>query len=128
MSAETTNDAAATEAPPWSLAFNPAAAMQALSAGAAGSPSAAGAPAQGLMQLQRHWLSFLSDRFKQDADLVNRLAGCTSPVEANDALAQFWMSAVAQYQKEFTDVAELTKSAMLNAAKTPAGPAAGGSD
>lgn len=69
-------------------------------------------PASGWLEMNQRWMSFLTERFEQDAALVQRLSKCTNPAEIRAAHAEFHKKAVEDYQQEFAEMAELSQKAM----------------
>jgi len=96
--------------------FDPAAMMQAFTA-KMGEASASGSnPAAGWLELQQHWMTFLSDRFRQDAELVQRLRTCTNPSDMTEACTNFYAGAAADYQSHIAKITTLGQQALMGAA------------
>ncbi|SLN31252.1 hypothetical protein PEL8287_01460 [Roseovarius litorisediminis] len=79
------------------------------------SPSGAN-PMAGWLEMNQHWMTFLSNRFKQDADLLHRLGACKDPTEATSTFSDFYKAAVDDYQREFAEMASLGQKAIDQAA------------
>lgn len=111
-----TQISATTSAPLAFFGFDPTAMMQAFTP-KLGEASASGSnPAAGWLELQQHWMSFLSDRFKQDANLFQKLRACTNPSEMTEACASFYAEAATDYQGHISKIATLGQQALTGAA------------
>jgi len=53
------------------------------------------------------WFEFMKRRIHEDLVLSQRLAGCRGPDELAQEYLHFWQKAVADYQKEFTELARI---------------------
>lgn len=69
-------------------------------------------PMVGWIEMNQHWMTFLSDRFKQDAALLGHLTTCTNPTEMAQAYTDFYKAAVGDYQSELAEIASLGQKAI----------------
>lgn len=72
----------------------------------------------GLINMQREWLGFVSRRLQEDAALVEQIGKCTTGQEAYGIYAGFVQKALADYQREFAELARLGQAV---AAETASG-------
>ena len=101
--------------------FDPSAALQAfmpLMNGAAGNSAN---PLASWMEINKHWTTFLMDRFQQNATLVSRLGTCANPAEVNGIYSEFFQKAMTDYQGEFAEVSKLGQKLIDEAAKSANG-------
>ena len=78
--------------------------------------------------LNGEWLDFLKQRTTEDLALPQQLASCKSPDEVWRVYAEFCQKAVADYQKEFAEVARLGNSLASQCAGAMQQGAAGGGE
>jgi hypothetical protein len=74
---------------------------------AAAAASCNGKVVEGLAMLNREWFDFVSRRFKEDLDLLPRLAACASLEEIAKVHGAFWPKLFDDYWKEFTVMTRL---------------------
>lgn len=110
MTKETKNINAASQASPLSI-FDPAGLMQAFTATIGATPASGGNPASTWIDLQQTSMSFLSDRFKQDAALFERLSKCSDPGDMTQACTDFYNGAVEDYQNQIAKITALGQQA-----------------
>ncbi len=90
--------------------FDPSAMVQSFMSQVSAVP--AGNRTAGWLEMNQHWMTFLGDRFKQDAALLLQLSKCTNPEEVGVAHTEFYKKSVEDYQQEFAEMAELGQKAM----------------
>ncbi|MEH6830022.1 MAG: hypothetical protein V7661_04200 [Sulfitobacter sp.] len=95
--------------------FDPTAMMQAFTARASNASVSGGNPAAGWLELQQHGMTFLSDRFKQDANLFHRLGTCTNPSDMAEACTDYAKRATEDYQSHVAKITTLGQQVMTNA-------------
>lgn len=69
-------------------------------------------PVSGLLEMNQQWMNFLSERFKKDSDLLQKLSKCTSPAEISAAQMEFYQDAARHYQREFAHMTDLGQQAV----------------
>jgi hypothetical protein len=67
--------------------------------------------------LQREWLSFVDKRLNEDAAFGQSLATCKVPSDIMRVYTSFYRTAVEDYQKEFSTLAQLGVSTTAQAAE-----------
>jgi hypothetical protein len=98
------------------IGFDPTAMMQEFTTKMGEASVSVGNPAAGWLELQQHWMTFLSDRFKQDADLFHSLKACTNPSDMTEACSVFYKRAAEDYQSHIAKIFALGQQAMTGAA------------
>ncbi|MEN8952373.1 hypothetical protein [Planktotalea arctica] len=88
-----------------SLGFDPSEMMQGFTSKTGDISVFGGFSKNGWLDLQQHSMNFLSNRFKQDAELFNKLKSCSNTSEMTQACSDFYTGAAEDYQ---TQVAKLT--------------------
>lgn len=71
-----------------------------------------GNPVAVWLEMNQQWTAFLTKRFKKDAALLQQLTTCTNPAELNAAYSDFFKKTVEDYQREITEMAELSQKAL----------------
>ena len=110
-------NSATAPAPQAFFGFDPSAMMQAFTAKAGEASLSGGNPAAGWLELQQQGMTFLSDRFKQDADLFHRLRTCANPSDMAEACTDFSKRAAEDYQSHVAKITALGQQAMTSAAE-----------
>jgi Phasin protein len=74
--------------------------------------------------IQREWLSFVDKRLKEDAAFGQSLATCKAPDDIMRVYTSFYRTAVEDYQREFSTLAQLGASITTEAIESakPNGP------
>jgi len=109
-------NSATAPAPQAFFGFDPSAMMQAFTAKANEASLSGGNPAAGWLELQQNGMTFLSDRFKQDADLFQRLRTCANPSDMAEACTDFAKKAAEDYESHVAKITALGKQAMTSTA------------
>jgi hypothetical protein len=89
------------------LPFNVNIALQACEPLAAGMAELGGKACRNWMDINRQWAAFLMQRFQEDASLMHNLAKCTNPQDVYGAYSNFIQKALADYQRQFTEMMKL---------------------
>lgn len=108
--------------------FDPTEMMQAFTSKMGDTSIFGGFPTKGWLDLQQHSMTFLSNRFKQDAELFNKLKSCSNTSEMTQACSNFYTGAAEDYQTQVAKITTLGQQAMnapAASAEAKAGSSAG---
>jgi hypothetical protein len=75
-------------------------------------------PVSGVLEMNRQWMNFLSERVRKDSELLQKLSKCTSPAEIGVAQMEFCHDAARHYQREFAQMTDLGQRAIGQFANT----------
>jgi hypothetical protein len=87
--------------------FDPSAALQAFMPFANGAATNGSSALAGWMEINKHWTTFLMDRFQQDTALVDQLSKCSDPAEISGVYTEFFQKTLTDYQGEFAEMSTL---------------------
>ncbi|WP_139816280.1 hypothetical protein [Planktotalea arctica] len=107
-------NSATAPAPQAFFGFDPTAMMQAFTAKASESSLSDSNPTAGWLELQQHAMTFLSDRFKQDADLFHRLGTCANQSDMAEACTDYSKRAAEDYASHVAKITALGQQAMTS--------------
>ena len=101
--------------------FDPSAALQAFMPLMNGASENSRNAMASWMEINKHWTTFLMDRFQQDAAFVQRLSTYANPAEINGIYSEFFQKASTDYQSELAEVSKLGQKLIDEAVKPASG-------
>ena len=87
--------------------FNGSLALQAFQPLMTGLVESNGKACASWLDMNRQWTAFVTQRLQEDVALVHRLANCASPMDVYGVYSDFFQKALADYQREFTEMMRL---------------------
>lgn len=110
MADKTTNGRADNGFPPLMLPFGLEALMEMNRPTLAALAEVNGKVYENIATLNKNWVAFVNRRLKQDFSVSQQLAGCKSVQEMYGVYADFFQTAVTDYQSEFEQMSKLSKT------------------
>jgi hypothetical protein len=110
MPEKTTNGRADTGLPPVMLPFGLEAFMEFNRPALAAMAQMNGKVYENIATMNRTWVEFVNRRLKEDLAVPQQLAACKTVQEMYGVCADFFQTAVADYQSEFEQMSKLGKS------------------
>ncbi len=110
MADKTTNGRADNGFPPLMLPFGLEALMEMNRPTLAALAEVNGKVYENIATLNKNWAAFVNRRLKEDFSVPQQLAGCKSVQEMYSVYADFFQTAVTDYQSEFEQMSKLSKS------------------
>jgi hypothetical protein len=110
MPEKTTNGRADTGLPPVMLPFGLEAFMELNRPALAAMAQMNGKVYENIATMNRTWVEFVNRRLKEDLAVPQQLAACKTVQEMYGVCADFFQTAVADYQSEFEQMSKLGKS------------------
>ena len=110
MPEKTTNGRADTGLPPVMMPFGMEAFMEFNRPALAAMAQVHGKVYENIATLNKSWVEFLNRRLKEDFAMPQQLAACKTVQEMYGVYADFFQTAVTDYQSEFEQMSKLGKS------------------
>ena len=110
MAEKTTNGRADNGMPPFMLPFGFDALMEINRPALAAMAEVNGKVYENIATMNRNWVAFVNRRLKEDLSVPKQLAGCKTVQEMYSVCADFFQTAVADYQSEFEQMSKLGKA------------------
>ena len=110
MAEKSTNGRADTGLPPVMLPFGLEAFMELNRPALAAMAQMNGKVYENIATMNRTWVEFVNRRLKEDLAVPQQLAACKTVQEMYGVYADFFQTAVADYQSEFEQMSKLGKS------------------
>ena len=110
MAEKTTNGRADVGLPPLMLPFGLEALMEFNRPALAAVAQMNGRVYENIATINKNWAAFVNRRLKEDFAMPKQLAGCKTVQEMYGVYADFFQTAVADYQSEFEQMSKLGKS------------------
>lgn len=110
MAEKTTNGRADNGFPPIMLPFGLEALMEINRPALAAMAEVNGKVYENIATMNRNWVAFVNRRLKEEFAMPKQLAGCKTVQEMYGVYADFFQTAVADYQSEFEQMSKLGKS------------------
>jgi hypothetical protein len=92
--------------------FDPTAMVKSFMSKFSDASTVKGNPTAGWLEMNQQWMNFLSERFKRDSALLQKLSKCKNPGEMSAAYMEFSKDAVENYQHEFSEMTKLGQQAI----------------
>lgn len=110
MAEKTTNGRADNGFPPMMLPFGLEALMEMNRPALAAMAEVNGKVYANIAAMNKNWTAFVNRRLKEDLAVPQQLAGCKTVQDVYSVYADFFQTAVADYQSEFEQMSKLSKS------------------
>ena len=110
MAEKTTNGRADVGLPPLMLPFGLEALMEFNRPALAAVAQMNGRVYENIATINKNWAAFVNRRLKEDFAMPKQLAGCKTVQDMYGVYADFFQTAVADYQSEFEQMSKLGKS------------------
>jgi hypothetical protein len=110
MAEKTTNGRAANGFPPMMLPLGLEALMELNRPALSVMAEVNGRVYENLASLNKSWIAFVNRRLKEDLAMPKQLAGCRTVQDMYSVYADFFQTAVTDYQSEFEQMSKLGKS------------------
>lgn len=110
MADKTTNGRADVHTPPIMVPFGLEALMELNRPALSAIAEVNGKVYENIANLNKSWIAFVNRRLKEDLAMPGQLVGCKTVQEMYGVYADFFQTAVADYQSEFEHMSKLGKS------------------
>lgn len=110
MAEKTTNGRADNGFPPLMLPFGLEALMEMNRPALAAMAEMNGKVYENIATMNRNWVAFVNRRLREDLGMPRQLAACKTVQEMYSAYADFFQTAVTDYQSEFEQLSKLGKT------------------